>query len=452
VPRSSPLACLAAIGLLPVAAACAFWYAASALPFSIAEEATVRRPDALPPVASAVARALGTGAGAWRALGAFDLAALGIAAGTLAWRWSRSRLVACLAGALAPTHALALLSAVDARGSLALLAVAAFVGAVGACGRRWWCHAAAVLLILLGALAWPRPVELPPPDGLARLGLNRAQGTAQAGLAPSVLALGLIIFGLAKSSRSLQARLVVCGGAIAFAAMGLGTASQEVARDRPARFEIQRFLARLDAFPPVPTGAEEVVLDAPLGNLPRPPLCDARPARHLAFGIEATADAARLRILHWSPPRKEGGLGMLPCELSCVIDAAVDPSIVLMAPAADVSLQARSARDEPEFRFALPGPVHDLHELRLILISQGSEGTRVEVRELEDATVRRDGAPDAPVLAWRPGWRPMAHAERELRWEDGDVCPRGGTLWWTVAILDEDGPRMAPLRRLFVQP
>jgi hypothetical protein len=145
-------------------------------------------------------------------------------------------------------------------------------------------------------------------------------------------------------------------------------------------------------------------------------------------------------------------LSTLACEMAPVIDAAIDPGIALHAPAHDRMLPARSAKDEPEFRFSLEEPVHDLHELRIVLVAQASERTRVEVRELEEATVQREGAPEAPAFVWRPGWRPMAHAERELRWEDGDVCPRGGTLWWTVAVVDEDGVRMAPFRRLYVEP
>lgn len=46
----------------------------------------------------------------------------------------------------------------------------------------------------------------------------------------------------------------------------------------------------------------------------------------------------------------------------------------------------------------------------------------------------------------------MSCPERELRWEDGDVCPRGRSFWWTVAVDDPGRTRIAPLRQAFLLP
>jgi hypothetical protein len=226
--------------------------------------------------------------------------------------------------------------------------------------------------------------------------------------------------------------------------MGAGTALRSFARASAERTELQRFLAALDAA--APAGALDLVLDAPRGRVP---FTEARPQRACTSTLEAAAAAPVIRLFHWSPPGLEGPAAALPPELVRVLDARRDETLELLEPAADARLPARSAEDEPEFRFRA-GRLPAGAEVQIVVVAETPDRDRVLVRHLHDPVVRPGGPPDDPVMAWRPGWRPMDCAERELRWEDGELCPPGSSFWWTIAVVDEDGTRIAPLRRAFV--
>jgi hypothetical protein len=244
-----------------------------------------------------------------------------------------------------------------------------------------------------------------------------------------------------------SAVVVAVGCALAWMAMGVGTASARLAAATAARADFARFLSQLDALPPLrEAAAREIVLDLPGDDLAR--LCRARPGRRLAASVDEGMAAGRLRVLRWAPPKAEGLLSTRPCQLLTILDAVVDPGMELVAPGPGAALAARDASDEPEFRFRTADADPDLHDLRVLVVSAGPGPDVVVLRDLEEATVRREPAPRGAELAWRPGWRPMEHAERELRWEDGDLCPRGSAFWWTVVASPDGAPvgRMAAPR------
>jgi hypothetical protein len=436
--------------VIPIVASCAVFSVTSSLPFDLAEEAAIASPPRLPSAGRGLAEALGTAHVPWRAAGAIAMALAGIAAGALAWRLSGRLETAAIVVIAASTHAAAIAASASVTGVTCLLAIASGLAAAAVWRRGLACRLAAGALLAIACMAapwaWGRL-----PAASVRLLFNRAPDAALPAVAASGLAAALVIASLFALPRQPRLRLPCWVAAIAFASMGLAAAWKAIAQERPHRFELQRFLERLDAFPPI-TGASaaELIVGAPVRSPAE--LSLARPGRHIAPGLDVLGGAARLRVAKWGPPGADGLLAALPSEIAILVEAEIDSAIRLLNPDPFASLPALRAEDEPEFRFSLDAEAPDPHDVRVLVLAETPEGTRAIVRELDEATLQVETHAGAPVLAWRPSWRPMCHAERELRWEDGDLCPRGSALWWTVVIHTPEGARMAPPRRLSVLP
>jgi hypothetical protein len=447
--RAGRLAALVtAVAVLPALAGLAALALFAGLPSDLEEERFLARPDALPLAGQALFGALGANVPAWRMAGAAAIAAFAAAAAALGLRVTRSAGGAALVGLVAGTHAAALATCAGAAGTLAITATAALTGAAAIAGRSFQRAATACALLAVAALAAPGLPHLPPATAAVSMALSRPADATPAALIAPGIALVLLAWGAAGWRRGLERRFVAAAAAVAFAFVGLSTGWRSGLDRAAERVELQRFLSRLDALPPLGAGAVELVLDAPVPSLGD--LAAARPARPLARTIRALETAERVRVVRWSPPRGEGFLGTLPADLSCLFEAEVDPAVRLLSPPAEASLSARSAEDEPEFRFAVDGGPPCGHDVRVILLTESPGGFHAVVRELDEATLQTGDSGDAELCAWRPSWRPMCHPERELRWEDGDVCPAGGSFWWSIAVVEDGAWRMAPLRRASV--
>ena len=293
---------------------------------------------------------------------------------------SASRVVAAVVALAAGTHALALACAAHVRGSLSLLALACAGLALALGGRATSRRVAAVGLVALAFLLFPREAAFTSAGDLLVLALNRSPGASGTAIAGGAAVLAGMVAALVRSRASRRAAVAGLAAAIAFAAMGVGTAAREIGATRPARAEARRFLARLDSVPPMTAGAGlDIVVNAPGGT---DAVARARPSRPFARAPEALGTGFALRLLKWAPPADDGLLAMLPPDLFPVDRGDVDPGIRLLAPADGATLAARSAEDEPEFRF-VPGAVaHDHGDcchggLKVIILS--SEGTRTRV-------------------------------------------------------------------------
>jgi hypothetical protein len=430
---------------VPLAAAVTAHRAASSLPFDIAEEAALARPGGLAPALRPLAD-LTTSHAAWRVAGACALALAGCAVACAAFRISGSAVAGGLLGLVVVTHAEALRAAADVRGAAELAGIAlAATGALVVGRRPVRIGFAAVLVAAAFAACWAGPRNRRDGELLA-VALNRAPDSTVVSLLTAALSCLAAIGGLAFWRRRPELRVMACGGALAFAAIGTATALKDLAREGPRRAEVSRFLAAVDAVPPAGSGEVELIVGAPCP--PGPDLALARPGRRLARTPAEIAGASRVRLARWGAPQDDGLLAMLPKDLVVVLDGTVDRGVRLVAPADGVVLRAREPEDEPEFRFTVEGAAPCAHDVRIILVAETSAGTKLVVRELDEATLQSSEAGAASTLAWRPSWRPMCHAERELRWEDGDVCEPGGTVWWTVAIVEDAVTRMAPFRRV----
>src|SRR5262249_30756762 len=273
----------------------------------------------------------------------------------------------------------------------------------------------------------------PPPAVLALLLISRRPADTTASIAIAAASTICLLASFVPSVRRRLPLAVAALAALTAAAMGAGSFLRELSEAAPLRQEAARFLARLDAVPPLPgTGGRELVLDPP-GSLAD--LEAARPLRRAVTGPDGLAGATAIRVLRWAPPQDEGPLSIQPSELHPVIEGPVDEPTALWSPPADARLPARAAADEPEFRFAFEDPPPDVSSLHVVILAETRGRARVIDRDLEEAIVQRSRDGAHTVYAWRPAWRPMACPERELRWEDGDVGDKGRSFWWTVAVV-----------------
>jgi hypothetical protein len=440
----------AAFVLLPLAAGGALLALVRGLPLDLREQAAIADAGSLPIVARTVAASLGPNGVAWRLAGAFAVALTAITAGLLARRLLRTPAASWIAAAFASMHLLTLLAGTSPAGTLAALACASALGAAAICGRSAPRLAAAAAL---GALCWQllpaRPGWPSAPSGLLAV-LNRRPDSAPISIAGAAFCVAAVIVGLLIARRRRAGLPLATLAAAAFAAMGAGAFVRTMAEAAPARHETARFAALLDAIPPIAGhDGREVVLDPPLA--PRD-LAAARPARRLAATLAEASAAPSIRILRWTAPEDEGALAHEPPVVKEVLAGTVDSRVSLVAPAAGTTLRARVPDDEPEFRFQIASLPAHLCRFRILVFSESGGRTRVVERVLDDSILQKSKDDGRTTLAWRPAWRSMKCPERELRWEHGEVIPRGSAFRWTIAVDTPKGTLIAPLRDGVVAP
>jgi hypothetical protein len=440
-----PLACV-----LPGLAGLAFFLALERLPLGLHDEAVLGTRDRLPVIARALASILGSSAVAWRLAGGAALALAGTAVALLVRSFSRTPAGPVVAGCLAATHCIVLTQAATVEGTILVLAAASAAMATVVCaGSLRNIAGTLALLALAGGLLVPLREGVASVPALTAW-INRRADAGTASIAAAIACAATVCLGLAAGKRLRLASPAACVAALALATMGAGTFARDLTEAAPRRHEAARFLSALDAIPALAgPDAHEIVLDPPVTWFD---LAAARAARHCTGFVCEMPSRGTVRIAQWGPPGEDGLMALQPPILRAVVEGTIDPAIALDSPADRAGLHARSPADEPEFRFTLPETPADLGRVRIIVVA-GTEGRiRVIDRDLEDSIVQRVQSGDRTTLIWRPAWRPMACPDRELRWEDGEVCPRGSFFWWTVAVRDDHGTRLAPFRCALVVP